>query len=413
MVAYLHILSSILFESFLVLAVAVSLILFLITLAVIFLRDRRVEKGFDLSRAPGVTVQIPTKNEIVALRCARRCLESDYPAGRLQILIGDDSDREEISKEIDAFAAAQPRVEVVRRENRSGFKPGNLNAMLKESRGEVIVILDSDFIPGRDFIRRLVAPFVLDGDVASVQARWDFLNPGDNLATVLGATMGYSFHRIFLPFMNRFGSSFICGSAEAVRKSVLEELGGWRPGILTEDIEFSLRMTRHGKKMLYLPDLSCPGEVPRTSRDLFRQQMRWAHGVISAYLLHFRGIWFNRNLKLKQKMLSMFSGLGYVFPVLVAGLLVFSFLAALTAPPRPVDPGQVVGETVRNVILTSGLLFMSTVAIWRGGRIRLFPRMVISAFTVGLGLIFFVLKGILLALLSRPMDWYLIRKSGD
>jgi cellulose synthase/poly-beta-1,6-N-acetylglucosamine synthase-like glycosyltransferase len=283
--------------------------------------------------------------------------------------------------------------------------------MLKESRGEVIVVLDSDFLPGRDFIRRIVAPFVLDPEVASVQARWDFINPGDNLATVLGATMGYSFHRVFLPFMRIVGSSFICGSAEAVRKSVLEELGGWRPGFLTEDIEFSLRMTRHGKKMLYLPELSCPGEVPRTAGDLYRQQMRWAHGVISAYLLHFRGIWFNREIRLRRKILSMFSGLGYVFPVLVAGLLVTSCLAALTAPAQPVDPGLVLGETARNVLLTSGLLFLSTVAIWRGGQVRLFPRMVLSAFTFGLVLIYFVLKGIVTALLGRPMEWYLIRKS--
>jgi len=410
MAPYLHTLSSILFESFLLLAIAVSFVLFLITLAVIFSRPGK-EKECDPGRLPEVTVQIPTRNEIVALRCARRCLESDYPAGRLQVLIGDDSDRREVSEEIDAFADAHPRVEVVRRRDRSGFKPGNLNTMLKESRGEVIVVLDSDFLPGRDFIRRIAAPFVLDPEVASVQARWDFINPGDNLATVLGAAMGYSFHRVFLPFMKIFGTSFICGSAEAVRKSVLEELGGWRPGILTEDIEFSLRMTRHGKKMLYLPDLSCPGEVPQTAGDLFRQQMRWAHGVISAYLLHFRGIWFNRELRLKRKLLSMFSGLGYVFPVLVAGLLVTSLLNALTAPPQPVDPGQVLGETARNVLLTSGLLFMSTIAIWRGGKIRLFPRMIVSAFTIGLVMIFFVIKGIVTALLGRPMEWYLIRKN--
>jgi cellulose synthase/poly-beta-1,6-N-acetylglucosamine synthase-like glycosyltransferase len=409
----IHAISSAAFEFFLILAIAVSLILVLISLTVIFLRDRRGERALDPEEAPEVTVQIPTKNEIVALRCARLCLESDYPAERLQILIGDDSDQGWISEEIDDFAAAHPGVKVVRRKDRSGFKPGNLNAMLERSRGAVIVILDSDFTPGEDFIRRIVAPFVHDPEVASVQARWDFINPGDNLATVLGATMGYTFHRVFLPFMNIFGSSFICGSAEAVRKSVLEELGGWRPGILTEDIEFSLRMTRRGKKMLYLPDLSCPGEVPRTAGDLYRQQMRWAHGVISAYLLHFPGIWFNRTIRLRRKTLSMFSGLGYVFPVLVSGLLVTSCLAVLTAPPQPVDPGQVVGETVRNVLLTSGLLILSTVAIWRGGRIRLFPRMVLSAFTIGLVLIFFVLKGIVTALRHRPMEWYLIRKSGD
>ena len=407
----LHVLAEVLFRFFLILAAAVSLILYLITLTVIFFRNRREEKEFDPGRAPMVTVQIPTKNEIVALRCARCCRQSDYPADRLQILIGDDSDRAWISEEIDSFAAAHPGVEVVRRKDRSGFKPGNLNAMLKESRGEIIVVLDSDFAPGEDFIRRIVAPFVHDPELASAQARWDFINGSENLVTVLGAAMGHSFHRIFLPFLSRFGSAFICGSAEAVRKSVLEELGEWRPGILTEDIEFSLRMIRHGKKMLYLPGLSCPGEVPRTVRDLYRQQMRWAHGVISAYLLHLKGIWFNRSLALKRKAFAMFSGLGYVFPVLIYGLLAATLLKIVTAPPEPVDPGLVLQETVRNVVLTSGLLFMSTVAIWRAKQGRLFFRMVVSAFTVGLVMIYFVLKGIVTALRRRPMEWFLIRKT--
>ncbi len=409
--AALHWASSFLFQVFFVLAVAVSLALYGITLTVIFLRRRREEKEFNLERAPEVTVQIPTKNEVVALRCARLCLQSDYPSSRLQVLIGDDSDRAWISEEIDSFAAAHPGVEVVRREDRSGFKPGNLNAMLKASRGEIIVILDSDFTPGKDFIRRIVAPFVHDPKLASAQARWDFINASENLATVLGATMGYSFHRVFLPFMSRFGCAFICGSAEAVRRSVLEELGEWRSGILTEDIEFSLRMIRNGKKMLYLPDLACPGEVPRTARDLNRQQMRWAHGVISAYMIHLRGIWFNRALALKRKTFAMFSGLGYVFPILIYGLILTSVLKILTAPPQPVDPLGVAAETTRNVLLTSGLLFMSMAALWRAGQARLFFRMAAGAFTLGLVMIFFVLKGIVTALRRRPMEWFLIRKT--
>ena len=68
-------------------------------------------------------------------------------------------------------------------------------------------------------------------------------------------------------------------------------------------------------------------------------------------------------------------------------------------------------ETIRNVLLTSGLLFMSAAAIWRAGKARLFFRMAVSAFTIGLVMIFFVLKGIMTALRGRPMEWFLIRKT--
>lgn len=202
---YLHYFFIGAFNIFLCLAIAVSFILFFISLAVIFLRKKETEVRLDPEQAPMVTVQIPTRNEIIALRCAKECLQSNYPVNRLQIIIGDDSDQSEISAEIDAFAALHPRVEITRRTDKSGFKPGNLNNMLLLSRGEIIIIFDSDFIPGKDFIPRIVAPFVHDREVASVQARWDFTNPGKNLATVLGSTMGYTFHRVFLPFMNYFG----------------------------------------------------------------------------------------------------------------------------------------------------------------------------------------------------------------
>jgi len=408
---YLHYFFVGAFNIFLYLAIAVSFILFFISFAVIFFRKKETEVRLDPEEAPMVTVQIPTRNEIIALRCADKCLQSDYPAGRLQIIIGDDSDQGEISAEIDAFAALHPRVEVARRTDKSGFKPGNLNNMLLRSRGEIIVIFDSDFMPGNDFIPRIVAPFVHDREVASVQARWDFSNPGKNLATVLGSTMGYTFHRVFLPFMNHFGCSFICGSAEAIRKNVLQGLGGWRPGILTEDIEFSLRMIQKGKKMLYLPNLPCLNESPQTASDLFRQQMRWAHGVINAYMIHLKGILTSRTIGLKRKVFSMFSGLGYVFPVLVTGLITTSILSVITAATGPVEPGRVFSESVRNIILTSGLLFMSMVALYHAKQLKLFFKMLLSVFTIGLVMIYFVLKGIVTALRKRPMDWHLIQKS--
>ncbi len=408
-----HLLFSLTFTVFLYLAIAVSLILFFITAVVICRRKKNNEVDLDLEKAPLVTVQIPTRNEIIALRCARMCLESDYPPDRLQILLGDDSDQPEISRQIDDFVRRHPRVEVTRRMDKSGFKPGNLNNMLKESRGEIIVIFDSDFMPGPDFIPRIVSPFVHDPEVASAQARWDFTNPGKNLATVMGSTMGYSFHQVFLPFMNIFGCSFICGSAEAVRKSVLVELGGWRPGILTEDIEFSLRMIRNNKKMIYLPDLPCLNEVPQNATDLYRQQMRWAHGVISAYMIHFRGILLNRRIRMKRKVFSMFSGLGYIFPILIAGLIISSILSLVTARPAPVEAQHAISEAAFNVLLTSGLLFMSVVALFHARQIKLFFRMLVSAFSIGLITIFFVLKGITCALLKRPMAWHMIRKSTD
>lgn len=260
---------------------------FLLTVITLILRRRTVlTEQNNPAEFPRITVQIPTYNELAALNCAARCLAFDYPEDRLQILIGDDSNKPEISAQINAFAAAHPRVKVCRRGNNAGFKPGNLNHMLEQTVGDFILILDSDFLPERDFLRRLVQPVIKDPSLAGVQAAWRIANVHQNHTTLMGAGIINVIHIVILPFIKRFAHTGVfCGSGELVRKDLLIENGGWTPGALTEDVDYSLRVIAAGKHIVYLEDLHCVCEVPHTPRDLFRQQMRWAYGVMRAFMI--------------------------------------------------------------------------------------------------------------------------------
>ena len=209
--------------------------------------------------------------------------------------------------------------------------------MLKYSRGELLVIFDSDFIPSSDFLSRIVKPFMKDDKVAGVQARWNLINPNQNLISVLGATIVSVCHRVTIPFMyNRRKIAFLCGSAEAVRKKVLIEQGGWENGNLTEDIEFSLRVLKNGYKIEYLDDLECDGEVPYTLRDLYKQQMRWAYGVIYSWKKHFRDIVKSKHLSIIDKLyMGCVFCSGYLLSVLLAGLFLTGTLSLITHAPAP------------------------------------------------------------------------------
>ena len=250
------------------------------------------------SELPTVTIQIPTYNELAALNCAIMCMDFNYPAEKMQIIIGDDSSDAEISSQIHQFVQNYPeKILLTRRGANIGYKPGNLNHMLKSSTGEIIVIFDSDFLPQREFLREVVKPFIINPEIAAVQARWSIKNFERNLCSLWGGTIAYYTHYVLLPFaQNVGGNCFLCGSAEAIRKSILTEIGPWSESALTEDIEYSLRLMAHNKKILFLPNLKCEGEAPFTVKDLCRQQMRWAYGNISAFKSHFRTI-----LKRKRK----------------------------------------------------------------------------------------------------------------
>lgn len=408
--------SDMIFNTVLVAATLFSVLFYVLAIYGVFSRPKRDKDvgRINSKKLPFVTVQIPTYNEPVALRCAEKCLKFDYPENKFEIIMGDDSNDEEVSRMIDEFAEKhKKKIRIIRRPVNEGFKAGNLNNMLKHSRGEVIVIFDSDFIPSKDFLKKIVKPFIGNKKVGAVQSRWEFMNANQNLVSRLYSSILIVYHHLTLPMINRFGVSFICGSAEAIRKDVLLKLGGWQNGSLTEDTEFSIRIMEMGYRTIYLQDLVTPGESPFTFNGFKRQQMRWAYGTIRAFMDHKRQILFNKNFNNKQRFMLFFVLLGYLVSPILALLLVSGTLAFVTNVPGPIDPVEFTRSVSRNLLLTSGFIAASLVALKKNGRLKMFPKLLISSFTAGIVVSFSVAVAIFKSILSRPMDWYMIQKNGN
>ena len=75
MLDFLHIVFDNIFYAFLFIAIIVSVLYYLVSVYVLFNKNRAKEKRFITEKAPFVTVQIPTYNELAAIRCAKKCLE--------------------------------------------------------------------------------------------------------------------------------------------------------------------------------------------------------------------------------------------------------------------------------------------------------------------------------------------------
>jgi cellulose synthase/poly-beta-1,6-N-acetylglucosamine synthase-like glycosyltransferase len=411
----LHVISTPVFDVSLVLTAVFSVFFYLIAIDGI-VKGRGQARAFPkLSRLPKVTIQIPTYNEPVAIRCAKQCLKMDYPKGLFNIIIGDDSNKPEISEMIDRFAAKhRGRVSVTRRGLNVGFKAGNLNHMLKHGKnGEIIVLFDSDFVPPRNFLRKVVEPFA-DEKVAFVQARWQFLNPAQNMVSTLASSILYMYHHLVMTSFNNNGFSLLCGSAEAVRKSTLKKLGGWEAGSLTEDTEYSLRCLEKGYRSVYLHDLEAKGEVPFSVKGFKRQQMRWAYGTTSAYMKHARALLTSRLFNCRQKLFMSFVLFGYLTSPLLAVLFISGIISFFSNPTAPIDIMRFSFETGRNMLVISGFLFAGMVAMHREGMLlREAPKLIFSSLTAGIYTSFFVAKAFFKAVAGRPMTWYLIQKSGN
>jgi len=378
----------------------------------------------DESLYPTVTVQIPTYNELAALNCAARCLDFDYPQHKIQVMIGDDSNQPEISAKVDAFAEANSRVEFSRRGENIGFKPGNLNVMLPKSTGDYLLILDSDFLPKRDFLKRLVVPVIKDPTLAGAQAAWRIINVHDNHSTLMGTGIVNIIHSVILPFLKSATNQCVfCGSGELVKKSYLIEQGGWTAGALTEDVDYSLRVITQGKRIAYVGDLRIRCEVPYTPGDLFRQQMRWAYGVMRAFMAHGKKLFLSRTIQKRTKFAAFLFSSGYVMITLLLLTTIFGLLNLVSGffGVNPADAqsssytvGHFVYDTAVNLLLTCGMIISSIAAGFINGfGFRSLGRLIVASFTVGVICMFFVGRGLITASLGLPMKWFMLKKAGN
>src|SRR5713226_4750 len=237
---------------------------------------------------PLVTVQLPLYNERYV---AKRLLEAtgalDYPADRLEIQVLDDSTDDTVAivaETAERLRARGLNIVHLRRAERTGFKAGALAFGLGATRSEFVAIFDADFVPPPDFLRRTIPRFA-DERVAVVQTRWGHLNRDFSFLT-MAQSLGTDGH-FGVEQTARYRSHLLLnfnGTAGIWRRAAIEDAGGWAHDTLTEDLDLSYRAQLRQWRILYLPDLVCPAELPVVISGFKSQQRRWAKGSIQTAL---------------------------------------------------------------------------------------------------------------------------------
>ncbi|NWG18637.1 MAG: glycosyltransferase [Chloroflexi bacterium] len=257
-----------------------STILFLF----IYWRYRRhVLQTPAISEWPTIVVQLPIYNEQYVVR---RLLESvaalDYPRDRLTIQLLDDStdDTSQIATEcITRLRETGLNIHHIRRKQRTGYKAGALAYGLSLTDAELVLVLDADFVPSPDFLRRTVPFLAADQKLGMVQTRWGHLNTFTNLLT-WSQTLALDSHFVIEQTARSRAGLLMSfnGSGGVWRTACIRAAGGWRDLTLTEDLDLSYRAQLIGWRFLYLPDIVIPAELPPQMAAYKQQQARWARG---------------------------------------------------------------------------------------------------------------------------------------
>ncbi len=244
---------------------------------------------------PTVTVQIPLYNETsVAERVIDACAHLEYPSHLLDIQVLDDSTDETTDLAENAASRWSTRgvpISVIHRQSRDGFKAGALQNGLGTSKSELIAVFDADFVPGPDFLLRLLHHFE-SAAVGCVQARWTHMNDRNSILTRAQAA-GLDAHFAVEQAVRYREGVFINfnGTAGIWRRSCIEDAGGWSGDTLAEDLDLSFRAQMRGWKLVYDPSVTAPAELPSTMGALRAQQFRWTKGGAQTAKKLLRSFW--------------------------------------------------------------------------------------------------------------------------
>ncbi|POU01458.1 MULTISPECIES: UDP-forming cellulose synthase catalytic subunit [Enterobacteriaceae] len=268
----------------------------------------------DMSLWPTVDVYVPTYNESLDVVrdtvLAAQCI--DYPRDKMKIYILDDGKRSEF-----AMFAADVGVGYITRNDNSHAKAGNLNHAMKLTNGELICVFDCDHVATRIFLQATVGGFLKDPKLALVQTPHFFYSPDPferNLS--VGRNIpneGMLFYGPIQRGNDNWNATFFCGSCAVIRRSALEEIGGFAVETVTEDAHTALKMQRLGWGSAFIDIPLAAGLATERLVLHIIQRTRWARGMTQIFRLD--NPLFGRGLTFQQRLCYLSAMLYYQFAI--------------------------------------------------------------------------------------------------
>jgi cellulose synthase (UDP-forming) len=283
------------------------------------LRDRT---PVDFSFVPqeqwfSVDVYIPTYNEDIEIvrKTALAAMALDYPDYKKRVYVLDDGRkfperRVELQAMCDEIGCT-----MLTRDNNDHAKAGNINTAMRRTQGDLVLILDCDHIPSKQFLKQTVG-FFYDPKTALVQTPHWFYNPDPferNLLTQGRIPVNNElFYKVVQKGNDFWNAAFFCGSAAVIRRDYVLQIGGIAVETVTEDCHTALRLHSLGYSSVYYDKIMVAGLAPEKFSSYVGQQVRWARGM--AQILRLENPLFNRKLKLSiPQRLCYFSATSHFF----------------------------------------------------------------------------------------------------
>lgn len=272
--------------------------------------------------------------------------DQDYP-GKYEVIFcvhdSDDPALPEIERAIASFPACDARIAVGDNPTHRNPKIANLSKGAAAACGDVVVIADGDIVVDRGYLRAIAASFENDrtGAVTCLYRG----NPRRGIVGQLGAAYVEQQFAPSVLVTVAFGTLRFClGATMAVRRSVLEAIGGIDVlgPFLADDHKLGELVAAHGYDVVLSRYVVATTINEKTLRQLWSHELRWAR---TAYVLApvgyiFSFIMYALPLAVLYLLFSGNLTTGLTLVAIALGLRVFLGYNARTAlgvkrPPAP------------------------------------------------------------------------------
>jgi cellulose synthase/poly-beta-1,6-N-acetylglucosamine synthase-like glycosyltransferase len=230
---------------------------------------------------PPISIIMPAINEekIIGNTLNSFSQKNNYPKEKFEIIVvasGSTDRTAEICREYQDRLNIQVLLDPLPKKG----KPAALNYGLKHVSQDIICIYDADTQLYENTLRYLVR-HLHNPEIAAATGPVIVRNWKDNKLTK-GIALEYTYLSgtgLYFEGRSRLGRSlWLLGRNYAIRKSVIEEFGGWNEDALTEDLHLSAQLSAAKKKVQFAPEAKITENVPNNFDAFMHQRRRWVGG---------------------------------------------------------------------------------------------------------------------------------------
>ncbi|WP_131037092.1 glycosyltransferase, partial [Clostridioides difficile] len=294
-------------------------------------------KNFDkeikeIDEYPMISILVPAHNEAKVIgRTVESLLLLNYPKSKMELIVINDNSSDN-SKEI--LENIKDRYNnynftIINTDSLTGGK-GKSNALnigYTISKGDFIAVYDADNTPDKNALRYLVQTIVMNDELGAVIGKFRTRNKNKNLLTKFINIETLSFQ--WMSQAGRWQLFNLCtipGTNFILRRSIIEEIGGWDSKAIAEDTEISFRIYKLGYKIKLVPQSITWEQEPETVKVWIKQRTRWAKGNIYVLMKYIKNIFKQGRNKIVFDIAYFFS----VYFLFLTSVIISDILFALS-----------------------------------------------------------------------------------